>query len=279
MTLAPASIDAAAAAFDAIAADYDRTFSHRTLGRWLRQAVHRRLHRYTAGDRVVELGCGTGEDALWLAQRGVRVVGLDGSEAMLSEAARKLHSAGVADSVRLQRIDLDASAPDLRDALVGHDSADHELFDGCLSNFGALNCVASRPTLAAAVAGVLRPGARLTVVVMGPVCAWEIASFALRGRLPSACRRLRGRTRAVVGGRPLALDYPTQRRLRRELEPWFRPIGARAIGVLLPPSQLAYLVDRHRILFDRLRRWEDRIAHLPPASWLSDHYLLELERR
>ncbi len=279
MNTLPASLVGASAAFDDLANDYDRTFSHRTLGRWLRQSVHSRLRAYTAGDRVIELGCGTGEDALWLAQRGVRVVAIDASAAMLSVAERKLRSAGLADRVRLQQVDLNAPPTDLQRALAGDEPVNNELFDGCLSNFGALNCVGARPALAGAVASVMRPGARLTVVVMGPVCPWEIASFTLRGRLPSACRRRRGRARAPIGDHTVVVDYPTPRRLRRELTPWFRALGTRGIGVLLPPSQLAHLVERRTAAFERLRRWEERIAHLRPAAWLSDHYLLEMERR
>lgn len=287
------------AAFDEVARDYDRTFSHRVLGRWLRQAVHQHLGAYVAGDRVIELGCGTGEDTLWLAQRGVRVVALDASAAMLSVAAGKLERAGLADHVRLEQIDLNVSPSALRRALAGDSSVttsdtgsvddsdttpvdaptDDRLFDGCLSNFGALNCVDARPALAAEVASVMRPDAPLTVVVMGPFCPWEIAWFTSRGRLPSACRRWRGRVRARVGDHKLAVDYPTPRRLRRELEPWFRALGARGLGVLLPPTQLAHLVDRWPRASARLRRWENRIAGLPPAAWLSDHYLLQMRRR
>ncbi len=279
MSALPASLVGASATFDNVANDYDRTFSHRTLGRWLRRSVHSRLRAYTAGDRVIELGCGTGEDALWLARRGVRVVAIDASSAMLSVAERKLRSAGVVDRVRLEHIDLNAPPTDLRRALVGDDWVNGELFDGCLSNFGALNCVSVRPALAGVVASVMRPGARLTVVVMGPVCPWEIASFTFRGRLPSACRRLRGRARARIGDHTVVVDYPTPRRLRSELTPWFRALGTRGIGVLLPPSQLAHLVEQWTPAFDRLRRWEERFAHLRTAAWLSDHYLLEMERR
>ena len=40
-----------------------------------------------AGSRVLELGCGSGRDARWLAQRGAHVVATDGASAMLSQAA------------------------------------------------------------------------------------------------------------------------------------------------------------------------------------------------
>lgn len=272
MSAVPDSIGVDSAAFDGVASDYDRTFSHRPLGRWLRQSVHRHLVDYAPGDRVLELGCGTGEDALWLAQRGVHVVGIDASAEMLSAAERKIHLAGLTDRVRLQQVDLNAPPGRLHGALSA------TRFDGCLSNFGALNCVADRAALGATVARLLRPAARLTVVVMGPICAWEIAWFTLQGRLPSACRRFRGPTRARVGDHTLEIDYPSPRRLRRELGQHFLAVGARGLGVLLPPTQLAHIVDRRTRTFERLRSWEDRVAGWPLAAWLGDHYVLELQR-
>ena len=79
---------AAAHAFDTAAAGYDQTFTGTRLGRWLRARVQEHLARcFAAGDRVLELGCGTGEDALWLAARGIDVTALDASRRMLEVAA------------------------------------------------------------------------------------------------------------------------------------------------------------------------------------------------
>jgi len=58
------------ATFDAVASGYDAAFTERTLGRMLRAAVRERLP-FAAGDRVLELGCGTGEDAIWLDRKSV----------------------------------------------------------------------------------------------------------------------------------------------------------------------------------------------------------------
>ena len=54
-------------------------FTESRLGELLRQAVWRRLDDvFRPGDRVLELDCGTGEDAVHLARRGVRVLATDG---------------------------------------------------------------------------------------------------------------------------------------------------------------------------------------------------------
>jgi ubiquinone/menaquinone biosynthesis C-methylase UbiE len=49
----------------------------------------------SAGQRVLELGCGTGRVTIPIAEAGVEVVGLDNSRAMLAVAERKAKAAGV----------------------------------------------------------------------------------------------------------------------------------------------------------------------------------------
>ncbi|MDX3850757.1 class I SAM-dependent methyltransferase [Streptomyces sp. AK02-01A] len=61
--------------------------------------------------RALDLGCGEGGDAIWLAQRGWRVTATDISGVALERAARHAAEAGVADRVDWQQHDLGASFP------------------------------------------------------------------------------------------------------------------------------------------------------------------------
>src|SRR5688572_251600 len=126
---------------------------------------------FAPGQHVLELGCGTGEDAIWLAQRGVHVTATDVSHAMLAETRRKVEQAGVGDLVTVAEVDMNALAP-LRKPLPNHSTEKggaldrtyqkapllagrvpsgwrlgRGFFDGAFSNFGPLNCVQDRPAL------------------------------------------------------------------------------------------------------------------------------------
>src|SRR5271156_286629 len=136
-------------AFDAIASAYDSQFTATTLGAAMRRAVWARCAvRFASGSRVLEMNCGTGEDALWLARRGVQVLATDVSPAMLQVAQDKLAALPGSPPARFQRL-----------AWEELETLGEGSFDGMLSNFGGLNCVADLREPARLLAAKLRPGA------------------------------------------------------------------------------------------------------------------------
>lgn len=258
--------------FDSVAAEYDREFTRTRLGRWLRAAVWESLERhFSAGQHVLELGTGTGEDALWLARRGVRVTATDAAAGMLAIARRKAEAAGLDDCLSFAQLDFNVPgfrAPGVRP------------YDGVLANFGVINCCADRRRLAEEMAGRLRAGGRVVLVTMGPLCAWEIVWHLGHGEVRRAFRRLRrGTTGELRGGARLPVWYPSPRRLDRDLAPWFRRVERAGIGLFLPPTYLCHLPERWPRTFDRLHRLERRTARSSPSIWFADHHLAVFERR
>lgn len=232
----------------------------------MREAVWRRLdRRFDAGDSLLEVNCGTGEDAVHFARRGVRVLATDISPAMVEVAREKVRAAGLEASVAVRRLGLEQL-----------DELSHEPFDGALSNFGGLNCVADLGAVSHGLAARLRPGAILALCVMGPLVPWEWLWFLLRGRPGKAFRRLRP---GGVEWRGLQIRYPPIGRVRRSFAGQFRALRATAVGAFLPPSYAEDWAARHPAWLDRLDRWERRFESWPPLPQLADHYLLELERR
>lgn len=257
--------------FDALADDYDRSFVDTRLGRWLRAAVWEVLaENFSPGERILELGSATGEDAVWLAGRGVAVTGTDASAKMLAVARSKSARAAVAERLTFHQIDWNApqaSPPEPRP------------YDGILANFGVLNCIRDRRGLAERLAPALRPGARAVVVMMGPICAWEIAWRLGHGDVRGAFRRLRtDATARLMDGAVFPVWYPSPDQLSEEFAPLFRCCGVRGLGFLLPPTDLGHLVDRWPRVFSRLRTLDSRCAHSAIASRLADHYVALFER-
>jgi SAM-dependent methyltransferase len=76
-----------AALFERLAPRYDELWTETAVGRAQRDAVWRLVDRlFGEGDCVLDIGCGTGEDAAHLGSRGVSVYGIDASPAMVARA-------------------------------------------------------------------------------------------------------------------------------------------------------------------------------------------------
>ncbi|WP_319451958.1 MULTISPECIES: class I SAM-dependent methyltransferase [unclassified Mycobacterium] len=61
--------------------------------------------------RALDLGCGEGGDAVWLAERGWHVVAVDVSETALERAGAEARARGVSDRIDFQQHDLSDSFP------------------------------------------------------------------------------------------------------------------------------------------------------------------------
>lgn len=258
--------EAWAAPFDSLAADYDHSFTASAIGQRMRAAVWRRLDvAFRPGERVLELNCGTGEDAVYLGSRGVAVLATDSSPAMLAVARAKVDRERLAGMVEVTRLPIENLA---KQRPAG-------AFDGVLSNFGGLNCVGDLVGVARGLAAMTRPGGRVLLCVMGPAVPWEWAWYLAHGEPRRAARRLGS------GGaqwRGLTVRYPSIGEVRRSFAPHFAQRRVSAVGALVPPSFAEPWAARHPRLLAALDRLERSVETAWPLPWLADHFLIELER-
>jgi SAM-dependent methyltransferase len=118
--------------------------------------------------RALDLGCGTGTNAIYLAQHGFEVTGIDISRRAISLAKRKARSAQLTDRVRFERGDVtllrrwvSANSMEQSPSSGGIDFA----YDiGCFHNLDAT----ARRRYVAALTAVLKPGAFYMVYAFEP---------------------------------------------------------------------------------------------------------------
>lgn len=108
---------------------------------------------------ALDLGCGEGGDAIWLAGRGWDVTSVDISDTALQRAAARADAVGVSDRITWQRHDLGRSFPDGTFDLV---SAQYLHSPVELPNAQILR----------AAAGAVSPGGTLLIVGHGAFPPW-----------------------------------------------------------------------------------------------------------
>jgi ubiquinone/menaquinone biosynthesis C-methylase UbiE len=260
-----------AAPFDAVAIRYDETFTSSEIGRAQRAAVWREMAKvFRPGDRALDIGCGTGVDACFLADRGVRVVACDISSQMIAVATRRVEENGLQNLVQPV-------------VLIAEDIATlstEELFDGAFSNFGVLNCVEDLRRLARDLAKLLKPGATALLCWMGPYCLWEMLWYLAQGKSDKAFRRLHqdGVTARISEGSFVRVHYPSVSSLARAFTPEFRLKSVKGIGIAVPPSYLEPWARRHPRWLQLCERADLCLGPCPGVRALADHILVRLQR-
>lgn len=256
-------------AFDQMAAGYDASFTSSTVGRSQRGVVWKHaLEVFSPGDHILELNCGTGEDALLLASHGIRVTACDASEGMITEALERKRVAG-----GTANVEFSALASEELDALP------HQLqFDGVFSNFSGLNCVGDLSHVAQQLSRRLRPGASLLLCLSTRYCVWEIAYY-LRHRNPrKAFRRCTGVSQAHIGEMRFPVFYPTVAELRRAFAPAFQLRSVTGVGITVPPSYVEAWMARRPRLLSGFESIDSVIRNWPMARVLGDHMLLHFTK-
>lgn len=239
--------------FDAIARDYDALWTTTPVGVSQRLAVWAQIDKlFHPGQFVLDIGCGTGADALHLESRGVNVYGVDGSTNMVGVAGMRGIKADAISIEDLQRISV--------------------RFDGVLSNFGALNCVSSLDGIAAALIGSVCVGGYVALCFISSFCAWETCYYLLQGQFRRAFRRRHFRVRSSLG---VDVFYFSRRAIVEAFRHNFRLVGTYGIGLFVPPSYVKGLGAR---TIARLAALDKHCAHWPLLRRLADHRLYIFER-
>src|SRR5687767_5873290 len=172
------------APFDSVAPTYDRDFSDSAIGRAQRRAVWNEMDRaFHFGQRILEINCGTGIDALHMARRGLHVEACDSAPAMIALAERRASEAAGHLPIRFRCL----STEKLDELNSGTP------YDGVLSNFSGLNCVWDLQPVVRSLSRLVRPGGRVVLCVFGTFCLWEVVWYLSAGNFRKAFRRLRRR--------------------------------------------------------------------------------------
>jgi SAM-dependent methyltransferase len=258
------NLAAVAAAYDAIAPDYDR---HLLAGEAVRRRLWQRYARlFYPGMRVLDVGCGTGIDTLYLARRGVQVVSVDVSPGMVAELRRKVQQAGLDGLAEAHVMDL-----------AGLAAWPPASFDGIIAAFAVLNTAPDLAEFGQQAARLLRPGGRLLVHLLTRWSIWDILALLRHHEFRAIAGRIRQRQRTVViGGVPVMhVLYPPKEAYRTLSGGGLQFARLCGFGILTPPPGLGAVPPFLAAVLDRLERC---VGGWHPLRNRGRFFLLEMEQ-
>lgn len=245
-------------AYDAIAQGYDLALVG---DRWMRRALWGRYRaHFHAGQQLLDIGCGTGIDAVYLARQGMTVDGFDSSPEMLAVARRRATRNGVENRVQFWIDSIDSFSAE-------------GPFDGVISGFAALNTVPDLPGFANHIASLLIPGGRAVLHLVNRFGIWEWLGGLRRGRLTDmpAVRTFQIGESALTHYMSTPLDT-----YRSAFAQSFTLLRASGYGSLRPPHTVRRIPSP---IVRALAIAESPLRTLPPFRDIGRFFILELERR
>lgn len=264
-------------AFDGIASSYDDAYGPKAnqVMAWMRdENLNLLLATFVPGFHLLEIGCGTGDEAIALARSGCRVTATDISPAMVAITREKAAAAGLSNQISAM------SMPSAQLQKLGSSTP----FDGAYASFGSLNCEPDLEGLAAALASLLRPGAFFVCSFMPRFSLFETLWYLVHGRPADAFRRQKhGWQQANITTQGSAsvkvpVRYLSTADLKKRFSSSFVLRQAMSLGLFLPPPYLDDLYRKNQRFWNRLVPLEHRLRGVWPWKLFGDHVVLKMQK-
>jgi ubiquinone/menaquinone biosynthesis C-methylase UbiE len=258
-------------AFDSVAADYDGPRGNNDQIQQMRSEMWHWLDAtFRPGSRLIDLGCGTGLDAIRMAQTGHSVTATDWSPQMVRRTALRAEHAQLTERVRA--------------VCVGAHELQHleaeAIHDGAYSDLGPLNCVPDLAAVSRECARLLAPGGALVFTVIGRICPWEIATYLWRRRWARALIRFARQVVPVgMNNHTIWTRYYSPREFYAAFSREFALEHYRGLCVFAPPPYLNWVRERYPRWHERLWRLDRRVAGWPLIRGMGDHFLIVMRKK
>ena len=143
---------------------FDKIYGTNEIVQYKRERVRSHiLKRLKSGSSMLELNCGTGEDAIFFAERGHTVHATDLSEGMLQHSEKKIQERKLSGAISLEVCSFTKL-----DTMKNRGP-----FDFIYSNFGGLNCTSDLDIVIQSLSSLLKPKGVVTFVILPKFTLWE----------------------------------------------------------------------------------------------------------
>jgi len=261
----------AAQAFTAQSDVFDALYSGDTIVNYKRERVRMHVLKYLQPQsHILELNSGTGEDAIFFAGAGYRVHATDISAGMQNQLKEK------AAKNRLSHL----ISNELCSFTQLHLLENAGPYDHIFSNFAGLNCTGELDKVLLSFPQLLKPGGKVTLVVLPKFCLWE-SLLLFRGKFKTATRRWfsTNGVRAHVEGTHFKCWYYNPSYIVNTLKSSFEVLDIEGLCTIVPPSYLEGFAEKHPKTYRLLIRLEDRFKGTWPFRLIGDYYIITLAKK
>jgi SAM-dependent methyltransferase len=254
-------------AFDSASEEYDFTINNNYINTWIRKRSIRELLRFAKPeDTLLEVGCGTGAEALEISRHVSKIIATDISESMIQLVTKKVEAKHLANRIfplRVRASEISKVSELLNGERVG----------AAYSFNGALNCEPDMEKFVLGLSSVLAHGGYFICSVRNPLCLGEAISHAAVLQFDKMAPRKKQPVMVSVGGMDIPAFYYTPSTFVKFFSSKFKLKRLIGLPVVLPPAYLSDYIVKFKSVVSILERMEMVLGSHTPFNRFGDQTL------
>jgi ubiquinone/menaquinone biosynthesis C-methylase UbiE len=261
----------AASAFSKQAPVFDATYAEDKIIQYKRERVRDHvLKLLPANSNILELNCGTGEDAIFFAKHGHTVHATDISEGMQQVLKEKISKNNLENRISYERCSY-TSLENLKQ---------HKEYDFIFSNFAGLNCTSELEKVLASFDALLKTGGKVVLVLLPKFCLWETLLL-VKGKFKTATRRWfsSNGSNAHIEGVFFKCWYYDPSYIKKKIKQKYELLDIEGLCTIVPPSYIEHFGENYPRLFEFLKKKENVLKNKFPWRSIGDYYIISFQKK
>ncbi len=244
--------------------NYDEYEKDNQTLKWMREQVRKHALQFlNPGDNMLELNGGTGIDAIFFAQKDIFVHSIDISKGMIEQIQQKVNDHNLSHKISFQQC-----------SFTELNKIKNIKFDFIFSNFGGLNCLSDLREVTKFFPTLLKNKGRICLVIMPPVCPWELA-MVFKAKFNFAFRRLKTNgVPANIEGVRFTTYYFSLKDIIKALGENFDLVTLEGLAVFTPIPQMENFPKKFPRLAKFLNKLDESLSGNFPFNRIGDHLII-----
>jgi len=250
---------------------FDELYAGNTIVSYKRERVRAHVLQYLKkAGTILELNSGTGDDALFFAQKGHHVHATDISQGMQHQLKKKVSANSLEHLI----------SHELCSYTQLHRLKDKGPYDHIFSNFAGLNCTGELDKVLASFPPLLKENGVITLVILPQFCLWEIL-LVFRGKFKTAFRRFFSRNgrKAHLEGTYFNCWYYNPSYVISRMKDSFDLLSLEGLCTLVPPSYIEGFAEKHPAVYQTLQKAENKLRYNWPFKVTGDYYIISFVKK